>query len=67
MGWFDITCVCGCDADDHMSDAGTPAGGPCANHWHCDYYDTGSPYPDPSEASTEGEAEYLANLPHRFW
>ena len=60
-------CACGCSPEDHTSDLGTVAGGTCANCWHCDYYDTGF-YVDPSEGSTEGEREYLANAPRRwFW
>jgi hypothetical protein len=68
MGWlFGDDCVCGCGgAEAHMSDAGTPGGGPCSGCWHCDYYDTGY-YLSPDEGRTEGEREYLENLPHRFW
>jgi hypothetical protein len=33
---FGDDCLCGCSPEDHTNESGTVAGGPCANHWHCD-------------------------------
>jgi hypothetical protein len=58
-------CVCGCDTDAHTQPNGTP-GGPCSGCGHCDYYDSGV-YMNPNEGTTDGEREYLQNVPRRFW
>jgi hypothetical protein len=64
MGLLDGGCKCGCSSDDHDY-----PGGACLNHWHCDYYEEDGPAPDPADATTPGERQYIEEnyRPGRFW
>lgn len=57
-----MDCVCGCPDGDHEY-----PGGACNNCWHCQFVEYPGAGPSRGERLVEGEAEFAARNPRRWW